>query len=664
MSKFQAALATGTAGLVALWCGPLTAAPVQQEPAASALSFTPADAAAGALVYAANCAACHGAKLGGGTGQALAGKLFLARWAGGKRTYASLYQAIRRMPKQAPESLSAAEYANVTAFVLARNGFGAGKVAATRLAGLQAKIRAPGAGTAHKPAAHGPSVALPAAPAAVALSAGSAPTDAELAAPGAGDWLMYNRTYSGDRNSPLAQITATNAHQLQPVCMMQLGVTGSFQSSPIVYKGAGYVSTTYGVFAFDPATCQRRWNYTHVASGEEGFRTNRGMTIYDGKLFRGTSDAHLLAIDAQTGKLLWDVHVADASAGYSIGAAPVVYKGKVIVGLAGGDNGTPGHVYAFDAKTGALAWTFDTIDKKSWTAGAELGGGATWTTVAVDPVEGTVFVPVGNPAPDFNPEGRPGDNLYTNSVVALDAATGKVRWHVQQIAADIHDWDTAAAPILYEQDGRRFMAVGNKAGHLFIYDRDTHALVSRTAVVEHKNADVVFGATPVHVCPSPMAGVEWNGPAYDPRSRAIFVNSIQACATFAVKRTGYQRGSLYLEGEIKLDPISQSTGWTRALDAATGRAMWTRAMPAAMVGGVTPTAGGVVLTGGADGNFLVLDQATGTTLYSFNTGGEISGGVATYEVGGKQYVAVASGGPGVMPFGVGGTPTLVVFALP
>jgi alcohol dehydrogenase (cytochrome c) len=431
-----------------------------------------------------------------------------------------------------------------------------------------------------------------------------------------------------------------------------------------VYKGTGYVSSVYGVHAFDAATCEHKWTYTYGPSSSEGFMTSRGLAIAEGTLFRGTSDGHLIALDAASGKLLWDAHVADGAKGYGLGAAPIVYQGRVFIGLSGGDYGLPGHVYAFDAQNGRNLWAFDTIDTKRWKTGAEYGGGATWTTVAVDAEDGLVYIPVGNPAPDYNPGARPGDNLYSNSVVAVRADTGKLAWYVQQLAPDYHDWDTGAAPILYEQDGRRFMAVATKAGFLFIYDRDTHKRVARVTVVPRLNDELPFTETPLRVCPGSVSGVEWNGPAYDPFTKSIFVNSIDWCSLYTKRAPeGWKPRTQYLEGDIAMDPLEKARGWTRAFDAATGNEHWARQAPMPMVGAVTPTAGGVVLTGGGDGHFLALNARDGKVLYDFNVGAAINGGVATYLVGERQYVAVASGGFGLLPFGIIGAPSVVLFAV-
>lgn len=635
--------------------------PAASEP--SPFSFTRDQVARGKVVYLTNCSGCHGARLEGTNSYPLAGSSFATRWFQGDRSYGDLRHAIHAMPKTAPGSLPDADYDALMAFILANNGF---QPAAVAQAGdPRVILTAPGAASAGAaPRLKAPET-LPAKPASVALSTTHAPGDAELLAASADDWLMFNRSYSGSRGSALKQINAGNVGRLQPACILSLGVLGSFQGSPLVYKGMGFVGTTYGVWAFDAATCQRKWSYSYTPDGPEGIATSRGIALYDGKVFKGTPDGHLIAIDMMTGKLLWDTHVANGADGYSIGAAPVAYDGKVIVGLAGGDYGNTGHVYAFDAKTGDVVWDFAVIDRKTWPKGSENGGGGSWTSVAIDPVKHEVYVPVGNPSPDYYLPARPGSNLYTNSVVALDLATGKVAWYVQQLARDYHDWDTSAAPILYDQDGRHYMAVGTKAGYVYIYDRDSHKLIARTSVVPRKNDALPFSDKPLYVCPGTSSGVEWNGPAYDPATKSLFVNTVHWCATWTARAPeGKKPGAWYVEADLTMDPPEKMAGFTYALDAATGKELWKREARWPMVGAITPTAGGVVLTGGGDGMFLGLDPKTGRELYRFNTGAAISGGVATYMVGGRQYVAVASGGVGLQSFGEIGAPHVVVFALP
>jgi glucose dehydrogenase len=256
---------------------------------------------------------------------------------------------------------------------------------------------------------------------------------------------------------------------------------------------------------------------------------------------------------------------------------------------------------------------------------------------------------------------RPGDNLYSDSVVVLDADTGKLDWYVQQVAHDEHDWNTAAPPVLYEIGARRYMAAATKGGWLYIYDRDSHKLIARSEISSHLNADQAPTTAGVRTCPGTLGGAEWNGPAFDPKTRRLFVNSVDWCATFIRQPAG---GHNTFGGSVRFDPIDQAGGWTRAFDAADGRALWAVKSDAPMVAGVTPTASGLVFTGSPNGDFMALDARTGAILYRFNTGGGVSGGVSTYSVDGRQYVAVASGNASRTIWKTRGAATIVVFGLP
>ena len=445
---------------------------------------------------------------------------------------------------------------------------------------------------------------------------------------------------------------------------------GSFQSSPVIYDGLKYITTACSTHAVDPVTCAKRWTHAYLDRSSTRITLSRGPALYKGKLFRITPNGHLLALDAKTGTLLWDVLMTDSSLGYWLSGAPVAYDGRVFIGEAGGDSGVNCHIYAFDGESGRWLWTFDTIPTgkqfgaDSWKMGSEHGGGSSWSTFALDPVKGLLYASVGNPAPDFHGDVRPGDNLFTDSVVALDYKTGRLNWYAQQVPHDVHDWDTAAAPMLYVQDGRRFMAVASKDGYSYLYDRDSHRLVAKTEVSRHENVDVPLTVQGVHHCPGIVGGVEWNGLAYSPVDRLTFVNSVDYCATTTLQDLNFQVNSSYMGGKVTWDPISQARGFTYGLDGATGKVVWTHESQSPMIAGVTPTAGGVVFTGSIDGDFLVLNSKTGASLYRFNTGGAVAGGVSTYSVNGVQYVAVTSGNASKAAWQSSGAGMVVVFGLP
>jgi alcohol dehydrogenase (cytochrome c) len=644
--------------------------------AAGGPAFTSAQAAQGQQVYAGQCQSCHGAELQGVSGPPLAGSGFLAKWANGQHPLGDLYTVIaKQMPLTAPGSLTEKQYLDVTAYILSKNGYQPSSTALTK-AVLDTKLNKPAtaqgaAGQGAQAQATQPAPTdLPKVMGTVRQASGQAPNDADLLKMQDGNWLTYNRDYQGQRYSPLAQITVDNAAKLQVKCVFQLGEVGSFQTGPVVYEGRMYVTTPRNTYALKADTCTKLWESDYSPKGPEPQPANRGVALYDGKLFRGTTDGHLLALDAATGKVLWDNWVADSAKGYFLSLAPIAANGMVFAGEAGADWGANGHVYAFDANTGKRLWTFDVIPTgkqpgaDTWKKGAENGGGSMWTSLTLDPASHLLYVSVGNPAPDFNGGLRPGDNLYTDSVVVLDSRSGKLAWYAQQVPHDTHDWDTAAAPVIYNLNGNKYMAVANKGGWLYIYDRVTHKLVSKQQTTTHLNSDKPVSLTGRRDCPGILGGVEWNGPALDPTKGTLFVNSVDWCATYKIGQTRYVEGSLYFGGEATFDPVKDARGWTRAYDAASGKPLWSKKMPTPMIAGVTPTAGGVLFTGDQNGDFVTLNAANGDTLYKFRTGGAIGGGVATYTVDGQQYVAVASGNASRSIWSTTGSATIFVFGVP
>lgn len=600
----------------------------------------------GSSSYQSYCASCHAANLMGATGPALAGESFRRRWRG--RTSALSSVITSTMPYNAPGSLTGAQYAEITDYIVAQSAVARGG----------ARVhRPPGDGTASQSSGESPvPQILPAAPKVYGTPSTTAPDDSELESSPAGDWLRYNRDDLGQRHSPLRLITTQNAAALAPKCIFQTGEVGSFQTSPVVRAGKLYFTTANNTYALDAATCRQLWKHEY-APASAPLPVNRGVALYRGMLIRGTLDGHLIALDAQSGKLLWNEWVSDSRNGHFISAAPTAFDGKVFVGEAGGDFGAAGHVHAFDALTGKHLWTFDSVPTSP-----HLGGGSTWTTITVEPTTRRLFVPLGNPGSDFDGRERPGSNLYSNSVVVIDADSGKLDWYVQQNPHDVHDWDTAAAPVLYDQDQREFMAVGSKDARLYIYDRNSHALIARKDLTRRLNDTQPLSSDHgLHVCPGFLGGVEWNGPAYDPLNHMVFVNTVDWCATFKRAKNARENPQ---GGSGIADPPSQARGWLRAFDGASGKERWSYEAGTPMLAGITTTAGGLLLTGSGDGDFLVFDAESGRKLYTFYTGGSVGGGPSTYLVGDAQYIAVASGNNSKGLWQVSGASTLIVFGLP
>jgi PQQ-dependent dehydrogenase (methanol/ethanol family) len=658
------------------------------QSAASGVSFTQAQATSGRELYRKNCAACHGSQLQGGAGAALAGNAFSSKWS--DRTVKDLYTFVHQsMPMSAPGSLSDQQYADIIAYVLQRNDFQPGDQQLTAQSMPDAKIQPPGQaaasaggrGVAVAQQGSKPQVDWHAGETQQAKSPGSTgPTQAELdrADDDMRSWLMYNKGYEGHRYSKLSQIDTHTAKDVRAVCAFQTGESGTFQTGPVMYDRTLYFTTMHSVYAVDATNCKRRWDYEWVPPGADYSYngTNRGVAVAQGRVIRGTQDGYLLALDARTGDLLWSKHILDASKAQFFAAAPIVWNGMIFLGQAGGDWGARGAMLAFDLKDGKELWRFDLVPTgaekgaETWQEpqSAMHGGASSWTTYSLDLASGTIYVPVGNPGPDFYKAVRPGSNLFTDSVVALDAKSGKLKWWYQLVAGDYHDWDTTSVAA-FESHGRKLIATAGKDGVLRVLDRSDGKEQFKIPVTTIENVEAPITEQGTRYCPGTLGGVEWNGPAYSPQTNLLYVNAIDWCVTsrLAPKEPKYSTGMEYAglaNGFGTFDPVEKSHGWTNAIDATTGKMAWRYKSPTPMVAGITPTAGGVVLTGDMDGNFLVMDAKDGKTLYRWDTGGPIAAGVITYEDHGKQYVAVASGNNSRTAWMSTGAATVFLFALP
>jgi PQQ-dependent dehydrogenase (methanol/ethanol family) len=631
--------------------------------------FTLEQAQAGSLVYSESCAVCHDPDLLGKSGPALIGPWVLDEWTSGNRTIEDLRNYLKEnMPLTAPGTLTEAQYIDVTAFLLSKNDYKPGRIALSQ-ANLHHRLQLPGSASSRESLAGGPRSSFPIYPKSVQKASTEYPDDDEIRKPSERDWLIYNHSLDATRYSKLDQINSVNAADLHAACIFQLGELGAFEAAPVVYNGMMYVTSPYNTYAIDPATCKLQWVHNQKPGAPRPSNVSRGVAIYKGEILRVTPDCHVLALDAKTGTPLWDVVLCDVSHGYWLSAAPVAYDGKVFVGESGADWGADAHIYALDVESGKVVWRFnviptgDEIGADSWKAGAERGGGSIWSSFTLQPENGLLYASIGNPAPDFMGAARPGDNLFTDSVVVLDFRTGRLAWWVQQVPHDVHDWDTAAAPIVYEQDNKSFLAVGNKGGWLYLYDRTDHALLAKPEVSDHLNENLPLTPQGVHHCPGVNGGVMWNGPAYSPANRMLFVNSVHWCGTTRFSENRYLEGSAYFGGSHTFDPPELAYGQTSAFDAASGRAVWVRKSDTPMLAALTPTAGGIVFTGDLNGNFLALDAKTGNALYRFNTGGSVAGAPSTYMVDGKQYVAITSGNQSRFVWKSNGAMTVVVFSL-
>jgi alcohol dehydrogenase (cytochrome c) len=468
------------------------------------------------------------------------------------------------------------------------------------------------------------------------------------------DWLTYNKGYLGYRFSKLAEINSGNVRKLSVICTFKLGERGSFQNGPIEYDGVLYVTSALGTFAINAATCEKLWEYQYAPGYVPG-ANNKGAAIAGGRVIRGTPDGHLIALDAKTGDLLWNRQIMDPTNGEFATAAPLIWKDLVFIGKAGADFGIRGEMMAFRVSDGDKVWGFyvvpgpGEIGSDTWEnpASIEHGGGSTWTSYSLDEVAGLLMIPVGNPAPDFAKEMRPGANLFTNSIVALDAATGQLKWWHQLVAADDRDWDTSVVAAFDSIDGSKLAAAAGKDGILHVVDRTKGTLRFTAPLVSRylNTTTTIPGGAGIRLCP--VAAVQWNGPAYSPNANLVYMTGIDWCAQ-AIKGPSptYAKGQPYLGWANAFgtrDPIDQAFGWINAIDPTAGILKWRRRTSSLPLGAVTATAGGLVLTGETSGEFIALADATGEELYKTNLGGAIGGGIITYEASGKQLIAVAAG---------------------
>ena len=506
------------------------------------------------------------------------------------------------------------------------------------------------------------------------------PTQEELNQAGSStEWLLPNHDYGGVRFVDLRQITPENAALLRPVCQFQGADINRSQSNPLVYRGVMYVTTTYATVALDPVTCRAKWRHDWKLKAKEGNTSikNRGAALKDGKVIRGTQDGYLIALDAETGKLLWDVQVARPEKFEAIGMTPLAFEDLVMVGPNGSEYGVKGWIGAFRLSDGQAVWKFNTIPDdgepgaETWgSTDARLkGGGAIWTTPSLDAVRGLVYVPVGNPAPDFFASQRPGANLYTNTMVVLDARTGKLQWYKQGVPHDAHDWDLpVVSPLFTAKVGgvtREVVTMGGKDGLLRLVDRQSREQLYEVPVTTRLNVEQEPTEQGVYACPGVLGGMEWSVPALNPRTDVMVAPAVDWCGVFkSDDEPRFIAGQLFMGGSFTYDPIEKSRGWLTAVKASTGEVLWKYHAVRPMLAAVTATAGGVLFTGELSGDFVALDESDGKILYRFNCGGSVTGGVISYAVGGKQYVAVVSGMAAgfwqVQP----GSMTVTVFALP
>jgi alcohol dehydrogenase (cytochrome c) len=485
------------------------------------------------------------------------------------------------------------------------------------------------------------------------------------------DWLTYSGNYRGHRHSALAQIDTGNVAGLRVAWVYQSREAGKLETSPLVVDGIVYLTEKpHIVTALDGRTGRPLWSYHRRAPTVPTCcgPVNRGLAVLDDALFFGTLDARLVALDLRTGKVRWEIAVADPAAGYSITAAPLAVKDEIIVGVAGGEYGTRGFLDAYDARTGARRWRFWTVPapgqpgSESWRGDAwKTGGAPTWLTGSYDPALNLVYWGTGNPGPNYDGDGRAGDNLFANCLLALDADTGKLRWHFQFTPHDLHDWDANQIPVLIDLPvggrPRRLVAQANRNAFFYLLDRETGAFLLGTPFAKQTWATgldprgrprLAPGATPtaegVTVFPGLAGGTNWQSPSYDPVAGLFYVQAHEDYAqVFYKQASDHQPGHLFMGGATRDVEGSEHYGVVKAIEPLTGKIRWEFQLYAPPSGGVLSTAGGLVWSGNREGTFFALDARTGAPLWHFQTGGAIWANPISFAVDGRQHVAIAAG---------------------
>jgi alcohol dehydrogenase (cytochrome c) len=541
------------------------------------------------------------------------------------------------------------------------------------------------------------------------------------------EWQYYGGNQWNERHAQLKQIDKGNVARLVPRRVLQMGRVGySFSASPLVVDGLLYVSASDGVVqAFDLRTGTRKWTYQHKVDKSKmdplaaalGWASNccsntsRGVAYADGSIFLATLDAKMVALDAMTGSKKWEVwgvEPKDNPKGlYGYNSAPVVVGSLVVVGTTGGESPSRHHLTAFDQKTGKQVWRWYTIpapdgsdpvapdgwwgdfsektaygleltyrdvakekaDKEKYKESWKIGGGPLWMPVTYDPDLDLIFVGTGNPNPDMDGRGRPGDNLFTNSIVAIDAQTGKTRWYFQISPHDLWDRDSVTPPVVTMLDGRKVVVHAGKIGWMFILDAATGEYIRKSeAFVPHRNMWVAPSLTPTTVAPAGMGGNEWSPISVDQKRKLGFVGALHYPVKLTLEKEieeseilGRSTKGIDLGGAWEFEP-KDASGIFSAIDLTTGEIKWQKPFPQPIVGGVLSTSTGLVFQGYGDGNLTALDSETGETLWQFNTGAGVNAPPIAFELDGEEFIAVAAGGSSLW-----GTPKgddVFVFGLP
>ena len=507
----------------------------------------------------------------------------------------------------------------------------------------------------------------------------------DIARPKAGEWPTYHGQLSGNRHSPLEQVDVTNVARLAPKWTFQVpGAPGTLQVTPVVVDGLMYVTAVNSVWALDARTGRQVWHYTRPRTkglvGDPASGINRGVAVLGDRVFLQTDHAHLIALHRITGQLLWDAEMADYRDHYGGTSAPLVVNDLVIAGVSGGDEGNRGFLDAYRASSGERVWRFWTVPARgepgseTWVGKAlEHGCAATWLTGTYDPDARLLYWPTGNPCPDYNGDERKGDNLYSNSVLALDPDTGRLKWHFQFTPHDLHDWDATETPMLVDMNfrgrARKLLFHGDRNGFFYVLDRLTGELLLAEPFVKQVtwasgigkdgrpillpgNEPTVAGT---RTCPSVAGATNWPSMAFSPATGLFYLMAEESCSIYTKSSEWWVQGQSFYGGGTRRSPADVSRKFLRAVDVQTGKIAWE--IPdlggGILASGLMSTAGGLVFFGDSPGGaFVAAEAKTGRLLWHFNTGQSWKAGPMTYAIAGAQHIGIAAGS------------TIMVFALP
>jgi alcohol dehydrogenase (cytochrome c) len=487
------------------------------------------------------------------------------------------------------------------------------------------------------------------------------------------DWPSYGGTHAALRYSALDQINTSNVKALAPVWIFQTGdYENGLQATPIVIDGIIYLSTSNAwVFALDGASGRVIWEYHFNLGKGLGYgKQNRGVAAGNGRVFLGTADNHMVALDQKTGAELWRVNIEDSrQCGCNITGAPLLVKDIVVAGVTGGDSAHRGYLTGFDVKTGRMRWRFYTIPgpgepgHETWPGESWLfGGGATWMTGSYDPELNLLYWGVGNASSDINGANRGGDNLYTASIVALDADTGKLKWYYQEVPHDVWDYDAAFELYLVDLPlkgrTREVVMQANKTGYVWMLDRTNGEFLKAWQFAKHinwvsgitENGALVGRREPqlgssTLVCPSAVGAKNWNQGAFSPRTGWLYLPVQELCNELIPRNQEASEGKFFTGGTwvMKPPPNGKQEGYLAAYDPLSGERKWTVPVTTWIMASILATAGDLVFTGDPEGNFFALNAKTGARLWNFQTGAGHRGAAVTYSIGGRQYVATPTG---------------------